>query len=385
MGRELSPEARQVLRQAADSDQVYVLALLEAAGDPGLTAEVRQAATRTPHALVERRPDGSLRLHDTPEEAEQALLALAARLADDGPITVRHLVDAARSDARLVGLDSEGPAPGESDPAPADPGELTAWAPFPVAGRRREVAALLARLARRTNPAAALVGPPRSGRRSTVLALCNALGGHSDLAVPPPLCGARVVEIEPATFAAQLRVGVEAYVDQGTILYLHDGDPHWVLTQVPGRLRRRLRFIARMTGAAWHQSLDRADGGLDYLAPPVLIDEPATGDLRAMVEAQAADLAADCGEPIEERVVDLALQWVEHRKLRPSAAVAVELLDEYLGLGPGGGASGVDRMLEVVSRRSEPEAAHRWYFALYCDAPNGADAPAARRREGGNE
>jgi len=365
---QVNPEAARVLAEARGrEDEVYVLAVLEAAGET-LTPELRAAARRGGHALVEVLPDGPLRMHDSVRAAEHALLAAAAAHAH-GPITPGDLVAAALADYRLTCAlrERHDPEPGPADRGPADaegPRDLVAAAPHPVVGRLAEVEALMVRLARRHHPHIALVGAPRSGRRSTALCLANALAGAGGYPPPPPgLVGARIIELEMATLARDIgRMEFRDIGARGDVLFLRSGGTEWLGKMVPADLLAALRIIVRLTPEqfATLQSQPDAAGGLE---PAIRIERPGDAAVRAMIAAQAQDLQGQCGVAIDERVTDVLLQWAADHRATPMPAAAVEVLDEALALCRER-TLGVEDLLRVlvVSGRAARERLDAWYL-----------------------
>ncbi len=368
MEAQVSPEAARVLEEARGrEDEVYVLAVLEAAGQP-ITPELRAAARRGGQALVEVLPDDSVRMHDSAVAAEQALLAAAAAHAR-GPITPLDLVAAALADYRLSRVlrrqhDRETEPDDPGPPASDGPRDLVAAAPHPVVGRRAEVEALMVRLARRRHPHIALVGAPRSGRRSTALCLANALAGEGDYPPPPsPLAGVRIIELEAATLARDIgRLEFPDLAARGDILLLRSGGTEWAGRMLPADLLAALRVVVRLTPEQF-VTLQSQPDAIGCLEPAVRIQRPGDAALRAMVAAQAQDLQRRCGVAIDERVTDVLLQWAADHRATPMPAVAVEVLDEALALCAERtlGVEGVLRVL-VASGRAAREHLDTWYL-----------------------
>lgn len=384
---ELSDDARQILLRARSADGVFVLNVLEqtyAAQGMALPSELREVATAGGYPLVEMLQDGGVRLHGTPERAERALLSAARRLVGGGrPIRPGDLQQAALStDDRLArwagatGSDNtaERRAAGERACVIENAAyDLTAEAPFPVAGREAEVNALVVRLARRENPGAVLVGPPRSGRRSVVLRLAAALAGHdqSGLSIPPALADTQVIEVEPEMISrvrsggARLAEIIERAPATGVVLALVGGDPHFVLTQIPRHRRALLRCIVLMTQEQWRRTKEQPDGGFAYLGLPLRLQEPSEEEAARMVAAHLPDLTAHHGRTLEAGVVETVVAWAEeHRCLLP--ATALEVLDESLAACPDPTVS-VEHALQVIARstRCDRAAADRWFFSCH--------------------
>lgn len=365
---QVSAAAARVLERARRrSDEIYVLAVLEAAGEPP-TAELRAAAQHGGHALVAVLPDGSLRLHDCVETAEPALLAAAAAHAR-GPITPRDLAAAARADYRLSRVRTPGEEPRARRPpdlAPVTDGprDLVAAAPHPVAGRRAEVAALMVRLARRHRPHIALLGEPRSGRRATMLCLANALAGADGYPQPPPgLAGARILELEAATLGRDLsRLDLRAVAARGDIIFVRTGNTEWLGKLLPADVLAALRVVARLTPEQY-AALQTQPDALGGLEPAVRIERPSDVALRAMIAAQAGELERHHGVAGDERVIDVLLQWAADRRAAPMPAAALEILDEALA-GCRERTLGVEHLLHALgaSGRAAQEQLDTWYL-----------------------
>jgi len=378
MDSQLSAEAARVLEQARGrEDEVYVLAVLEAAGAP-VTDELRAAARHGGHALVAVLPDGSLRLHDSVEAAEQALLAAAAAHAR-GPITPGDLTAAALADYRLSRARERGEHQPERRPlavAPASDGprDLVSEAPHPVAGRRAEVEALMVRLARRRHPQIALVGEPRTGRRSAVLALANALYAGDGYAQPPPgLAGVRIIELEAATLSRDVsRLDFRELATRGDIVFVRSGGTEWLGKLIPADLLAALRVVVRLTPEQ-HAALQAEPDAAGCLEPAVRIERPGDAALRAMIAAQARELEQHHGVASDERVIDVLLQWAADHRAAPMPAAALEVLDEALAAGRES-VLGVDHLLHVLvaSGRAAQEHLDRWYLGPRWDPRNGA-------------
>lgn len=382
---ELSDDARDILLRARSADGVFVLNVLEeafAAQGRAMPPELREAAAAGGHPLVEMLAEGGVRLHGTPERAERALLSAARRVVGgDRPIQPADLLHTALStDTRLARW--AGPtapdAPAERRPARERvclienaAYDLTAEAPFPVAGRQAEVDALLVRLARRENPGAAVVGPPRSGRRSVALRLAAALAGHDagTFSIPPALVGARVIEVEPEMIprvrggGARLAEIVEQAPVTGNILALVGGDPHFILTQIPRHRRALLRCIVLMTQEQWRRTGEQPDGGFLFLGLPLRLQEPSVEEAAHMIAAHLPDLTAHHGRAPEAGVVETLVAWAEEQRcLLP--ATALEVLDESLATCAEPTVS-VEHALEVIARsaRCDRATADRWFFS----------------------
>ncbi len=370
---QVSAAAARVLDEARTrDDQVYVLAVLEAAGEP-ISAELRAAARQGGYALVEMRPDGTLRLHDSVAAAEQALLAAAAAHAR-GAVTPRDLVVAALADYRLSRVldpepeqdDGETQDP-DPEPAPAvGPRDLVAAAPHPVACRRAQVEALMVRLARRCHPQIAVVGEPRSGRRSTALCLANALAGVGDYPQSPPgLADARMIELEAATLMRDLdRLELTELAARGDILFLRTGGTEWLGRLLPADLLATLRVVVRLTSEQYAAMLQSQPDAVGCLEPPVRIGRPGDAAIRSMMAVQAQEMERSYGIATDTRVIEVVLQWAADHGAAPMPAAALEVLDEALGVCREA-TLGVEHVLHVLvaSGRSSRETLDRWYLA----------------------
>lgn len=378
MQSQLSAEAARVLERArAHADEVYVLAVLEAAGEP-ITDGLRAAARHGGHALVAVLPDGSLRLHDSVEAAEQALLAAAAARAQ-GPITPGDLAAAALADYRLSRALERGERPRERRPPAAPlaadgPRDLVSEAPHPVAGRRTEIEALMLRLARRRHPQVALVGEPRSGRRSTVLGLANALRGSEDYPDPPPgLEGVRIIELEAATLTRGVSgLDFPRLAECGDIVFVRSGGTEWLSKLLPADLLAALRVIVRVVPEQY-AVLQAQPEAIGCLEPAVRIERPGDAAIRAMMVVQKQDLELEHGVAADERVIDVLLRWAADHRATPMPAAALEVLDEALGAcrEP---VLGVDHLLHVLvaSSRAGQENLDAWYLGPRWEPKNGA-------------
>lgn len=382
---ELSDDAREMLLRARSAEGVFVLNVLEeafAAQGRAVPAELRAAATVGGYPLVEMLAEGGVRLHGTRERAERALLSAARRLAgDERPLQPADLLRAALStDTRLARW--AGPTGPEGSAERSRTRErvclienaaydLTAEAPFAVAGRQAEVDALLVRLARRENPGAVVVGPPRSGRRSVLLRLAAALAGcdGGTFSIPPALVGARVIEVEPEMIprvrggGARLAEIVEEAPVSGNIVALVGGDPHFVLTQIPRHRRALLRCVILMTEEQWRRTGEQPDGGFLFFGLPLRLQEPSAQEAAEMIAAHLPELTAHHGRAPEAGVVETVVAWAEEQR-RPLPATALEVLDESLAT-CGEPTMSVEHALAVIARsgRCDRAEADRWFFS----------------------
>jgi ATP-dependent Clp protease ATP-binding subunit ClpC len=294
---------------------------------------------------------------------DDAEIAEVLAAESDPDAACRALVDRARdrggdhpASALLVDW-SGAPARAESAP-PALPGplaslgrDLTALAAgdrSPLAGRKRELRALIRTLLRMQKPNALLVGDPGVGKTWLVQALARTLASP---ACPKPLAGARVVEISIGSLLAGTRYRGDfeerlqqlidaAEADRSIILFIDeihliagagagsDGGVDAANILKPALARGTMRVIGATTGAELDRHLVR-DDALMRRFEVIRIDEPSRADALAILSAVADQLEAHHGSTItaeaREAAIDLSVRYLPDRRLPDKA---IDLLDQ---------------------------------------------------------